>query len=218
MPTSSEPRLTESPDFSLVLGGPLYQLWRRSRLTGDTLELLHRRIIVLTAVAWVPLLLLSFAEGAAWGGRVTLTFLYDVDMHIRLLLALPLLIVAELVVHLRLRPTVRAFVDRGVIPDAARARFDALIGSGMRLRNSVSVEVLLIAFVYVVGVGFIWRTQGALAVATWCGAPVKGMRLAPFTLRTVLQLAVVTLIPVVPLTLTMISLEELLTKAVRMLF
>jgi hypothetical protein len=218
MPTSSEPRLTESPDFSLVLGGPLYQLWRRSRLTGDTLELLHRRIIVLTAVAWVPLLLLSFAEGAAWGGRVTLPFLYDVDMHIRLLLALPLLIVAELVVHLRLRPTVRAFVDRGVIPDAARARFDALIGSGMRLRNSVSVEVLLIAFVYVVGVGFIWRTQGALAVATWCGAPVKGMRLAPFTLRTVLQLAVVTLIPVVPLTLTMISLEELLTKAVRMLF
>ena len=34
------------PDFSLVLGGPLYQLLRGTRLTGDTLQLLHRRIIV----------------------------------------------------------------------------------------------------------------------------------------------------------------------------
>ncbi len=47
---------------------------------------------------------------------------------------------------------------------------------------------------------------------------VKGMRLVPFTLQTVLQLAVVTLAPVVPLTLTMISLDELLTQALRMVF
>lgn len=29
------PLLQKSPDFSLVLGGPLYQLWRRSHLAGD---------------------------------------------------------------------------------------------------------------------------------------------------------------------------------------
>ena len=44
------------------------------------------------------------------------------------------------------------------------------------------------------------------------------MRLAPFNLQTVLQLAVVTLVPVVPLLLTMISLEELLTQGLKMLF
>ena len=42
---------------------------------------------------------------------------------------------------------------------------------------------------------------------------VKEMRLAPFTLATVLQLAVTTLLPVLPLMLTMISLEELLERA-----
>ena len=47
---------------------------------------------------------------------------------------------------------------------------------------------------------------------------VKGMRLVPFTMQTVLQLAVVTLLPVVPLMLTMISLEELLTQALKMVF
>ena len=93
---------TGSPEFSLVLGGPLYQLWRRTRLSGDALQLTRRRIIVLTVLAWVPLLVLSALQGYAWGG-VELPFLYDVELHARLLLAMPLLILAELAVHRRLR-------------------------------------------------------------------------------------------------------------------
>ena len=54
---------------------------------------------------------------------------------------------------------------------AARAQFDAAVASAMRLRNSVAAEVLLIAVVYVVGVGFVWRTQVALDVASWYGVP-----------------------------------------------
>ena len=126
----------------------------------------------------MPLLLLSIAEGHAWGDSVRLPFLYDVELHVRLLLALPLLIVAELVVHQRMRPVVGQFLERGLIPDAARPQFDAAIASALRLRNSVAAEVLLIAFVYVVGVGFIWRTQVALDVASWYGVPADG-RLQP---------------------------------------
>lgn len=53
--------LDEPPDFSLVLGGPLYQLWRRTHLSGDALQLLHRRVIVLILLAWMPLLVLTLA-------------------------------------------------------------------------------------------------------------------------------------------------------------
>ena len=175
--TSDDPLLKEPPDFSLVLGGPLYQLWRRTRLAGDALQLMRRRIVVATLLTWLPLLVLSVVEGHAWGG-VTLPFLYDIDLHARLLLALPLLIVAELVVHRRMRPVVRQFVERRLITDAARARFDAAIASAMRLRNSITAEVLLIALVYVVGVGFVWRTQVALDVESWYGVQGDG-RLQP---------------------------------------
>ena len=89
-----EPFLTQ--DFSLVLGGPLYQLWRGTRLAGDTLHLLHRRIIVLAWLAWVPLLLLSVAEGHAWGDGVRLPFLLDVE-------------------------TARAAAGRGAVADRGRA-------------------------------------------------------------------------------------------------
>jgi hypothetical protein len=47
---------------------------------------------------------------------------------------------------------------------------------------------------------------------------VRGMRWVPFTAQTVLQLAVTTLLPVVPLMLTMISLEELLGRLLEMVF
>ena len=160
-------------DFSLVLGGPLYQLWRRTRLSGDALELLHRRIVVLTTVAWVPLLALSIAEGHVWGS-VALPFLHDIEMHVDLLVALPLLVAAELIVHRRTVPVVRQFFERGLIPDSAQARFDAALASAIRWRNSIWAEVLLLAFVYVVGVGVVWRTQVALSVTSWHGAPVNG--------------------------------------------
>ena len=42
----------ESPDFSLVLGGPIFQLFQRSHLSGNGLELLHRRMVVITLIAW----------------------------------------------------------------------------------------------------------------------------------------------------------------------
>jgi hypothetical protein len=177
-PTSDDESILKDPsDFSLVLGGPLYQLWRGTRLADDTLRLLHRRVLVAVLLAWVPLVLLSIAEGHAWG-PVTLPLLYDVEVHVRLLLALPLLILAELTVHQRMRPVVGQFLDRGLIPDTARAQFEGAIGSAMRLRNSVAAEVLLIAFVYIVGVGLIWRTQVALDVTSWYGGSAEG-RLQP---------------------------------------
>jgi len=169
-----DPPAKEPFDFSLVLGGPLYQLFQRTHLSGNTLELLHRRIIVLTMAAWMPLLVLSIVEGHFWGGNVRLSFFQDVENHLRLLLAMPLLILAELVVHRRIRPMVGQFVERGLIPDADRERFDAAIASAMRLRNSIIAEVLLIALVYFVGVGLVWRTQIALDVDTWYGLVVDG--------------------------------------------
>jgi hypothetical protein len=175
---SEAPLVKDPGDFSLILGGPLYQLLRRTHLSGDALQLLHRRILVMVLLAWMPLLLLSVAEGHAWGDSVKLPFLYDVSLHVRLLIALPLLIVAELIVHQRMRLVVQQFMERGLIPDATRAKFDAAIASAMRLRNSITAEVLLIAFVYVVGVGFVWRTQVALDVTSWYGVSTDG-RLQP---------------------------------------
>jgi hypothetical protein len=122
---------------------------------------------------------LSLAEGQALGGRVAVPFLLDVEVHIRFLIALPLLIVAELVVHQRMRFVVRQFLERNLIPQSALPRFEKAIASAFRLRNSVLAEVLLVAFVYVVGILLIWRHYLVLSTATWYAVPtVEGLKLS----------------------------------------
>jgi len=168
-----------SQDFSLVLGGPLFQLLRRAHLSDDTLMLMRRRIIIISLIAWLPLLVLSALEGTMLGGRVAVPFLLDLEVHVRFLLAIPLLIVAELVVHQRMRPLVKQFLERNLIPESAMTRFDAAIASAFRLRNSVLAEVLLIALVYGVGVLIIWRQFLGLGTVTWFATPsVEGSRLS----------------------------------------
>jgi hypothetical protein len=176
-PTSDRNMFREPQDFSLVLGGPLFQLLRRSHLSDDALALVQQRILVISLLAWLPLLALSALEGQALGGRAAVPFLLDVDVHVRFLVALPLLIVAELVVHQRMRLVVRQFLERNLIPESALPRFENAIASAFRLRNSVLAEVLLIALVYIVGVLLIWRHYLALATATWYAVPgVEGMK------------------------------------------
>ncbi len=161
-------------DFSLVLGGPLFQLFLRARLSGNALELLHRRIIVLVLVAWLPLLVLSFFDGVAVGDAVKVPFLFDVDSHVRFLLSLPILIAAELVVHQRMRVVVGQFVGQGLVPDTIRARFNQALESAKKLRNSVVAELLLIALVYGVGIFVLWRYYMVLDVPTWYATPEAG--------------------------------------------
>ena len=143
-------------------------------------QLLRRRVVVIALFAWLPLLVLSALGGRAWGTEVKVPFLVDIEVHARFLLALPLLIAAELVVNQRMRPMVRQFLERGLIADTSRARFDAAVASTVRLRNSVVAELLLIAFVYLVGILYIWPRYTALDVGTWYAVPAGGgHRLSP---------------------------------------
>lgn len=153
-------------DVSLVLGGPLYQLYLRTRLAQPPLRLVRRRMVLLAAIAWLPLLVLSVIEGVAFGGT-RLPFVADIAVHVRYLIAIPLLVAAEVVVHERLRPIVRQFVDEGLVGDAMRPRFMAVVDGVLRLRNSMWIELLLLAFA-VFGGSLLWRATNTTAgVDTW---------------------------------------------------
>ncbi len=169
----------DTPDFSLVLGGPLFQLLLRAHLSDDALMLARRRVIFFALICWLPLFILTAIDGQLLSGAVAVPFLKDIDTHLRFLVAVPLLIAAELVVHLRMRPVTKLFLERDLIPDSARLRFDAAIASAFRLRNSVLAELLLVAAVYGVGMLFIWPRYVALDTATWYATPsADGSRLS----------------------------------------
>jgi hypothetical protein len=167
----------EPPDFSLVLGGPTYQLLRRARLEGGYLELLYRRLIVIPLFAWLPLFLLSvFRSMTGDAGR--LSFFQDVEVHVKFLVALPVLIVAEVVVHSRLRPIARRFLERHIIFPEDVPGFHRALDSAISLRNSVPLELGLLALVYTFGLWF-WHNRFSIQVVTWFALPGGRWHLTP---------------------------------------
>jgi hypothetical protein len=174
----TEPNLLEEPnDFSLVLGGPLFQLFRRSHLSDDGLDLVYRRLLIITLVAWLPLLLLA-TLGSSAGNAGRLSFLHDVEVHVRFLIALPILVAAELIVHARIRPVVRNFVERHIVLPQDLPRFHRAIESAIKLRNSISTEIGLLLVVYNFGLWF-WHGRIRVDASTWYGKPGGPWNLTP---------------------------------------
>jgi len=165
--TLSEVYQQEPADFSLVLGGPLFQLLRKAHLEGDALELLDRRILASVVISWAPLLVLSLFSAAS-GGQ--LSFFRDIEVHVRFLVALPILIAAELLVHFRIRPAVRRFLEWRIVVPEQRPAFQKAIDSAQRIRNSVFVELALVGLVYTVGL-LVWNSRAELGLATWYALP-----------------------------------------------
>jgi hypothetical protein len=148
-----------------VLGGPLYRFYLRTRMAREPLELFVRRMIIIPLICWLPLSLLAGLQGRLTGG-VRAPFLFDPDVHVRLLAALPLLIGAEVLVHQRMRLVVTLFLERGIVAEEDRPRFLGLVDSGRRLSNSVWFELFLLAFVFTAG-HWIWTRNVSLSVSTW---------------------------------------------------
>ncbi|WP_407909496.1 hypothetical protein [Lysobacter claricitrinus] len=155
----------QSPDFSLVVGGPLYQLMRRAHMADGQLRGVVRRMITISLVAWLPLLVLSLAEGRAFAG-VRLPFLHDIETYARFLGALPLLILAEIPVHQRIGVAVEQFRERSIIAPTAIPGFEAAIDTARRLRNSVVAEVVLLVAVFTLS-PTLWSRSLVLPIDTW---------------------------------------------------
>ena len=92
-------------------------------------------------------------------------FLYDYELHARLLFSLPLLILAEVVVYGRMRAISAQFIERQIITAQVRPAYDAVISSAMRLRNSVAAEITIGLLVFLVGP--LIRQTLALSSDTW---------------------------------------------------
>src|SRR6185369_8142093 len=165
----------EHRDFSVTPGGPTFQLLRRLHLSGDNLELLDLRLLAITLTAWLPLLFLAVL-GSLLGEPGIRSFFRDFEVHVRFLVALPALVAAEVLVHMRVRPMVRYFVERRIVLPPDIPAFYSAEQSAIKMRNSVPLELGLLLFAYTVGP---WVTLHRLTldVATWFAKPGAPLQL-----------------------------------------
>ncbi len=159
-------------DLPLFQGGALFQILRRVRLTGDDPKKVRQRVAALALLTWLPLLVLSAIGGRLMGESVSVPFLMDIEAHIRFLVALPLLLLAEVQVQRLMPPMLRQFREGQLIAQEAIPAWEAARASARRLQASVTAEIVMLALVYGVGMLVIWRHYGTLNVDTWYATPL----------------------------------------------
>ena len=138
----------EFPELSLMEGGPGDALMKRLRLIRPEFGAASARTaIILAAITWVPLLVFSFVEGSALGGA-QIPFLYDIAAHVRFLVAVPILVLAEIPIGRRLRAVAKHFLNAGLVPEREQKRFVSSVFDTVRFHDSRLAEMTLVALSY----------------------------------------------------------------------
>jgi hypothetical protein len=127
------------------------------------------RAVAVATVAWLPLPLLALLEGAHPSFSSRGSFLLDVPVHARYLVALPLLVAVEPWCLRQLAAIVGHFVRGGLIVDDELPRWNALRTSARRLLDGRGLEVVLAvgAFAGAILVGYLYPRHGASAWMTY---------------------------------------------------
>ena len=159
-------------DEHLFDGGPPLGLERKLRLIrSSTDQRFARRILIGALISWLPLAVFIVVQELSSGVSVARSFLQDVNVHIRFLVAAPLFILAEGDTIPRFSKIACHFLSSGVVVDSDSRRYSLLVDSTKRLLNSNAVEIVLFLFSYALAITLvlaarhtqvpIWHLDGA---------------------------------------------------------
>ncbi len=101
------------------------------------------RMLSLIAITWLPLLAFAGLAGHVRGFEVSVTFLRDPEVNCRLLLALPLLEVAEVLLAVSLTVQARELFHSGIVANEQSVQFKSALASVRRWNEARLTDVVL---------------------------------------------------------------------------
>lgn len=152
-----------STKHSLVRGGLLDTVLQKLRLVSQERPQVLRRALVLSAISWLPLCVLTVLGGTFTGSGVAITFLEDFVVHTRLLLVVPFLILAEKLVD----PAYDNYVkSTGLIVEGdQKIKFQAIVARTDGASNSWIPEAVML--VLIASVTFLSWEQNIADISRW---------------------------------------------------
>jgi hypothetical protein len=141
-------RTLEKVDFSLADGSALLKRLRMLWVLRWIPQRLAYQIALAVLIAWLPLLILTAYQGAAFGNTVQVPFLVDLVQYARFLVALPCAIALGHYVNPRLASVLNSFLQGNIVTDKDVPRFEAAIVRAKTLRSSIIAEVVILALVF----------------------------------------------------------------------
>jgi hypothetical protein len=157
--------------FSLVHGGPFQALLHAVHLARDDGRNALRQSVVFIALTWAPLVAFGLVQRVTTSHWSSLVL--DPGVHARLLVSIPLLLVAEDVMHTRSERCIDRFVQSGLVSDGPGA-VRRVVARAQRLRDSWLPEAAAALAAVATGQAAMWgfaNPLGSVAVAGAAAAP-----------------------------------------------
>jgi hypothetical protein len=162
--------------FSITRGGALHWLLVRLGQAGDGRRLVIRRALAAVLITWLPLLILSAVDGLAWGRQIKIPFLRDLAINVRLLIAVPILILSESRIDRRWRNLVLEFLRTELVSREVLPSFEKVLERTTRWRDSLVPETVLALVAFIPSLSIVktellmsgisnWHTLGTGAVS-----------------------------------------------------
>ncbi len=137
------PAIAAPADISLVRGGPFYRTQLAFKLVESNKWNVGRRILFAIAVTWLPLVLLRLLLDPAHIMRLFTDYRIDA----RLLIAGPVLFLAEPIMEMRFRALVEHIRDSHLLVGTDLAKMYEIIASLRRYRDSILPELVILLIV-----------------------------------------------------------------------
>jgi hypothetical protein len=134
-------------EFSIIRGGLMDRFLHLLKISSPQNDSALRKIVFFISITWIPLLLISAFEGLLWGENIQIPFIIEFATHIRLLLAIPLLVAAEKIVDARVKISINQFRRSGLIAESGLPKFEIARVKADRMCESVWAEVIILVFI-----------------------------------------------------------------------
>jgi hypothetical protein len=134
--------------FSLSAGGlvGLMQRWLRG---PESTELsIPVQILIAFCLLWLPLFALSLFDGSFSGTSVSHPFITDIVPQVRFLIAIPLLLYADLIIDPVTSIVVRNIKNSGIVPEEAQPELEAALTNLHRAKDSIWPDIIIVMFAF----------------------------------------------------------------------
>jgi hypothetical protein len=168
---------SDVPDFLVFDEGSFFGLEKSpARMWFDRFSL-RQQVMLAVSVTWIPLAVLAAIQGVAIGLTQPRSFLEDAGLYARFFVALPLLLVTPSKCRHKFQQIMRHFLSSGLVKEADRERFLAILTSTMRLRNSRLADWVCLVLAYSWSAAFVFLPALTPAIfMTWRAVGSAGQR------------------------------------------
>lgn len=108
------------------------------------------RILVLSGIAWLPLVVLTLIEGTFIADDITIPFVKDVVPYVRGLIIIPLLVMADNIIEPMMSRIVRYLRTSGVVPESEQESLNSAVNRMAYLMNVKWIQLIIITLAILV--------------------------------------------------------------------